>query len=36
MITHDASQVAVSRALKAIAGSDKVLARPMMIPMEAA
>jgi homoserine dehydrogenase len=36
MITHDAPQSAVERALKAIAASDKVRARPCMIPMEAA
>ncbi len=36
MITHDASQQAVEGALKAIAASDKVKARPCMIPMEAA
>jgi homoserine dehydrogenase len=36
MITHEAAQSAVERALKAIAASDKVRARPCMIPMEAA
>jgi homoserine dehydrogenase len=36
MITHDAAQSAVERALSAIAASDKVRARPCMIPMEAA
>jgi homoserine dehydrogenase len=36
MITHEAAQSAVAGALKAIAGSDKVRARPCMIPMEAA
>lgn len=35
MLTHDSSQVAVARALKAIATSDKVTAPPIMIPMEA-
>jgi homoserine dehydrogenase len=35
MITHECSQGAVSGALKAIAGSDKVLGKPCMIPMEA-
>jgi homoserine dehydrogenase len=35
MITHDTPQVAVAAALKAIAASDKVLAPPIMIPMEA-
>jgi homoserine dehydrogenase len=35
MITHECSQQAVSRALKAIAASDKVLGQPRMIPMEA-
>ena len=35
MITHEAAQSAVERALKAIAASDKVRARPCMIPMEA-
>ena len=35
MITHDTPQVAVAAALKAIAASDKVLAPPVMIPMEA-
>jgi len=36
MITHDTPQVAVERALKVIATSDKVRARPCMIPMESA
>ena len=36
MITHETSQASVERALKAIAASDKVRARPCMIPMEAA
>jgi len=36
MITHETAQNAVERALKAIAASDKVRARPCMIPMEAA
>ena len=36
MITHESPQNAVERALKAIAASDKVRARPCMIPMEAA
>jgi homoserine dehydrogenase len=36
MITHETAQAAVERALKVIAGSDKVRARPCMIPMEAA
>jgi homoserine dehydrogenase len=36
MITHETAQEAVERALKAIAASDKVRARPCMIPMEAA
>jgi len=34
MITHETAQAAVERALKAIALSDKVRARPCMIPME--
>ena len=34
MLTHDTPQVAVSAALKAIVASDKVLAPPVMIPME--
>ncbi|HET7084509.1 MAG TPA: homoserine dehydrogenase [Rhizomicrobium sp.] len=34
MITHETSQASVERALKAIAASDKVRARPCMIPME--
>ena len=36
MITHETPQAQVERALKAIATSDKVRARPCMIPMEAA
>ena len=36
MITHDTSHTKVERALKAIAASDKVRARPCMIPMEPA
>jgi homoserine dehydrogenase len=36
MITHETSQASVERALKAIAASDMVRARPCMIPMEAA
>jgi homoserine dehydrogenase len=35
MITHETAQGSVERALKAIAASDKVRARPCMIPMEA-
>jgi homoserine dehydrogenase len=35
MLTHDAPQAAVERALKAIAASDKVFETPCMIPMEA-
>jgi len=34
MITHETAQHAVERALKAIGGSDKVRAKPCMIPME--
>ena len=34
MITHDTPQIAVARALKVIATSDKVLGAPRMIPME--
>jgi homoserine dehydrogenase len=34
MITHDTSQASAERALKAIGASDKVRARPCMIPME--
>ncbi len=34
MITHETAQVSVERALKAIGASDKVRARPCMIPME--
>ena len=36
MITHETPQIAVEHALKVIAGSDMVRARPCMIPMEAA
>ena len=36
MITHETSQASVERALKVIATSDKVRARPCLIPMEAA
>jgi len=36
MITHEAQHVAVVRALKAIAASDKIFETPCMIPMEAA
>jgi len=36
MITHETQQVAVMRALNAIAASDKVFEAPCMIPMEAA
>ncbi len=35
MITHEVPQGQVERALKAIGASDKVRARPCMIPMEA-
>jgi homoserine dehydrogenase len=35
MITHDAPEPNVARALKTIAASDKVLGDPNMIPMEA-
>jgi homoserine dehydrogenase len=35
MITHETAQACVERALKAIGASDKVRARPCMIPMEA-
>lgn len=34
MITHETAQGPVERALKAISASDKVRARPCMIPME--
>jgi homoserine dehydrogenase len=34
MVTHECSETAVSRALKAIAISDKVLGPPCMIPIE--
>jgi homoserine dehydrogenase len=34
MLTHEAPQAAVERALKAIAASDKVFETPCMIPME--
>jgi len=36
MITHETPRASVERALKVIARSDKVRARPCMIPMEAA
>jgi homoserine dehydrogenase len=36
MITHEAQHVAVVRALKAIAASDKIFEMPCMIPMETA
>ena len=36
MITHEAQHVAVLRALRAIAASDKIFETPCMIPMEAA
>jgi homoserine dehydrogenase len=36
MITHETQHVAVARALKAIASSDKVFEMPCMIPMESA
>jgi homoserine dehydrogenase len=36
MITHETPQSTVERALKAIAASDKIRAKPCMIPMEAA
>jgi homoserine dehydrogenase len=36
MITHETQASLVERALQAIAASDKVRARPCMIPMEAA
>lgn len=35
MITHETSQSAVESALKTIAGSENVIASPVMIPMEA-
>ena len=35
MITHETARDNVERALKTIAMSDKVVARPCMIPMEA-
>ena len=35
MITHETTQAAVGKRLKTIAGSDKVIAPPCMIPMEA-
>lgn len=35
MLTHECGESAVSRALKVIAASDKVLGAPCMIPMEA-
>ena len=34
MITHETAQASVERALKAIGASDKVRAKPCMIPME--
>ncbi|HEX4533412.1 MAG TPA: homoserine dehydrogenase [Rhizomicrobium sp.] len=34
MITHECAETAITRALKAIAASDKVRAKPRMIPME--
>jgi len=34
MVTHECSETAVSRALKAIVTSDKVLGTPCMIPIE--
>lgn len=34
MITHETTQASVESALKVIAGSDKVIAPPVMIPME--
>ena len=34
MITHETAQHSVERALKAIGASDKVRAKPCMIPME--
>jgi homoserine dehydrogenase len=34
MITHECVETSVASALKAIAGSDKVVAKPCMIPME--
>lgn len=36
MITHECAPVSVESALKAIAGSDRVLSAPKMIPMETA
>jgi homoserine dehydrogenase len=36
MITHECAPAAVESALKAIAGSDRVLGAPKMIPMETA
>jgi hypothetical protein len=35
MITHECTSIAVESALNVIAGSDKVLSAPVMIPMEA-
>lgn len=35
MITHETTQASVEKALETIAGSDKVIAPPCMIPMEA-
>jgi homoserine dehydrogenase len=34
MITHECLETSVTRALKAIGASDKVVAKPCMIPME--
>jgi homoserine dehydrogenase len=34
MLTHEAPQIAVQRALRTIAASDKVFEAPCMIPME--
>jgi homoserine dehydrogenase len=36
MITHEAQHVAVVRALRAIAASDRIVEFPCMIPMETA
>jgi hypothetical protein len=36
MITHECPPAALESALKAIAGSDRVLSTPTMIPMETA
>ena len=35
MVTHDAPETSIVRALKGIAASDKVLGPPCMIPIEA-